>query len=205
MHCPSLLCHYNYGILIGLSQGRMGFPNENREDAIPEALLPTVDSYPYSEERRLLYVGITRSKKKCYLIASATSPSEFVTELLAPKYGINVFSETFQERHRSLYKCINCQSGYLRLAKGQYNEYYKCSSDKGCSVGIARVCTKCGSPSFDQKHESKCSNPSCDHSMKICDKCGRPMSIREGKFGKFWGCTGFGSPDDKCKNIRKIV
>ena len=195
----------DYSILIGLTQGKMGFPNENREDAIPEALLPTVDSYPYSEERRLLYVGITRSKKKCYLIASATSPSDFIVELIAPKYGINVFSETFQERHRSLYKCINCQSGYLRLAKGQYNEYYKCSSDKGCSVGIARVCTKCGSPSFDQKHESKCSNPSCDHSMKICDKCGRPMNIKEGKFGKFWGCTGFGSPDDQCKNTRKIA
>lgn len=195
----------DYGILIGLTQGKMGFPSENREDAIPEALLPTVDSYPYSEERRLLYVGITRSKKKCYLIASATAPSAFVTELLAPKYGINVFSETFQERHRILYKCINCQSGYLRLAKGQYNEYYKCSSDKGCSVGIARVCKKCGSPSFDQKHESKCSNPSCDHSMKICNKCGRPMNIKEGKFGKFWGCTGYGSPDDQCKNTRKIV
>lgn len=195
----------DYGILIGLTQGKMGFPSENCEDAIPEALLPTVDSYPYSEERRLLYVGITRSKKKCYLIASATAPSEFVTELLAPKYGINVFSETFQERHRILYKCINCQSGYLRLAKGQYNEYYKCSSDKGCSVGIARVCKKCGSPSFDQKHESKCSNPSCDHSMKICNKCGRPMKIKEGKFGKFWGCTGYGSPDDQCKNTRKIV
>lgn len=195
----------DYGILIGLTQGKMGFPSENREDAIPEALLPTVDSYPYSEERRLLYVGITRSKKKCYLIASATAPSEFVTELLAPKYGINVFSETFQEPHRTLFKCLNCESGYLRLAKGKYNEYYKCSSDKGCSVGIARVCKKCGSPSFDQKHESKCSNPSCDHFMKICDKCGRPMNIKEGKFGKFWGCTGFGSPDDQCKNTRKIV
>ena len=195
----------DYGILIGLSQGKMGFPNENREDAIPEALLPTVDLYPHSEERRLLYVGITRSRKKSYLIASATSPSEFVTELLAPKYGINVFSETFQERHRSLYKCLNCQSGYLRLAEGKYNKYYKCSSGKGCSVGMARVCTQCGSPSFDQEYDSKCSNPSCNHSMKICNKCGRPMSIREGKFGKFWGCTGFGSPDDQCTNTRKIV
>lgn len=29
-----------------------------------------------------------------------------------------------------------------------------------------------------------------------CSKCGKPMAIREGKRGKFWGCTGY--PD--CKN-----
>lgn len=195
----------DYGILIGLTQGKTGFPNDNREDAIPEALLPTIDPYPYSEERRLMYVGITRCKKKSYLITSSTSPSEFVVELMAPKYGVNVFSETFQDDHRSIFKCLNCKSGYLRLTKGPYGDFYGCSSGKACPVGKARICTKCASPSFDREHDSKCKNPSCGHIMQICDKCGRPMDIRESKFGKFLGCTGYGLPHDQCKNTRKIT
>ncbi len=35
----------------------------------------------------------------------------------------------------------------------------------------------------------------------ICEKCGKPMVIKIGKYGKFLACTGF--PD--CKNTRRIV
>jgi len=194
----------DYCILIGFFQGKSGFPNGNREDAIPEALLPTLDSFPHSEERRLLYVGITRCKKKSYIIASPTAPSEFILELLAPKYDINIFSKSFQERHRRIFKCPNCVNGYLRLIKGQYGSFYGCSSGKGCSVGKARVCTKCEAPSVDREHDSLCNNRDCGNSIKICNKCGRPMRMREGKFGKFWGCSGYGIPDDQCKNTVRI-
>lgn len=194
----------DYCILIGFFQGKSGFPNGNREDAIPEALLPTLDSFPHSEERRLLYVGITRCKKKSYIIASPTAPSEFVLELLAPKYDINIFSKSFQERHRKIFKCPNCVNGYLRLIKGPYGSFYGCSSGRGCSVGKARVCTKCAAPSVDREHDSLCNNRDCGNSMKICNKCGRPMKMRESRFGKFWGCSGYGVPDDQCKNTIKI-
>jgi DNA helicase-4 len=194
----------DYCILIGFFQGKSGFPNGNCEDAIPEALLPTLDSFPHSEERRLLYVGITRCKKKSYIIASPTAPSEFVLELLAPKYDINIFSKSFQERHRKIFKCPNCVNGYLRLIKGQYGSFYGCSSGKGCSVGKARVCTKCEAPSVDREHDSLCNNRDCGNTMKICNKCGRPMKMRESKFGKFWGCSGYGIPNDQCKNTIKI-
>jgi len=33
----------------------------------------------------------------------------------------------------------------------------------------------------------------------ICPKCGAVMTEREGRYGKFWGCTGF----PKCKGTRK--
>ncbi|WLW67642.1 hypothetical protein RAH45_06715 [Psychrobacter sp. van23A] len=29
--------------------------------------------------------------------------------------------------------------------------------------------------------------------------------MRESKFGKFWGCSGYGIPDDQCKNTIKIL
>lgn len=190
----------DYCILIGFFQGKSGFPNENRNEAIIEALLPSLDSYPHSEERRLLYVGITRARHKSYIIADPTAPSDFITELLAPKYEINIVSKTFQEQYRKIFKCPNCEDGYLRLISGKFGEFYSCSTGQGCNVGKARVCTKCRAPSIDTRYASVCNNIACRNTMKICDKCGRPMKIRNGKFGQFWGCTGYGIRDDQCKN-----
>ncbi|MEQ5808704.1 UvrD-helicase domain-containing protein [Alteromonas sp. NFXS44] len=79
-------------ILIGFSGGKNGFPGSGREDGLIEALLPSSDTYPHAEERRLMYVGLTRAKHKCYIIADIVSPSEFVTELLCPKYNVSVAS-----------------------------------------------------------------------------------------------------------------
>ncbi|MGI2015886.1 UvrD-helicase domain-containing protein [Shewanella oncorhynchi] len=190
----------DYCILIGFFQGRSGFPNENRDEAIVEALLPMLDSFKHSEERRLFYVGITRAKKKSYIIADPTAPSEFITELLAPKYDINIFSKAFQEQYRKIFKCPNCVDGYLRLLKGQYSDFYGCSTGLGCKVGKARVCIKCGAPSVDGRSASVCNNTACLNSFRICEQCGRPMKQREGRFGKFWGCSGYGIKDDQCKH-----
>lgn len=193
----------DYCILIGFFQGKSGFPNENRNEAIIEALLPSLDSYPHSEERRLFYVGITRARHKSYIIADPTAPSDFITELLAPKYELNIVSKTFQEKYRKIFKCPNCQDGYLRLINGKFSEFYACSTRLGCDVGKARVCTKCRAPSIDMRKASICNNIACKNTMKICEKCGRPMKIRAGKFGQFLGCTGYGINDDQCKNTNR--
>jgi DNA helicase-4 len=168
-----------------------------------EALLPTLDAYPHSEERRLLYVGLTRAKKKSYIIGDPSSPSSFITELLAPKYDVNIHSKAFQERYRKMFKCPNCEEGYLKLINGKFGGFYSCSTGKGCRVGKARVCSECGAPSVDNRNSSDCNNQDCRHSMKICDQCGRPMKLRNGKFGDFWGCSGYGIQDDQCRNTKK--
>lgn len=193
----------DYCILIGFFQGKSGFPNENRNEAIIEALLPSLDLYPHSEERRLLYVGITRARHRSYLIADPTAPSEFITELLTPKYEINIVSEKFQKQYREIFKCPNCADGYLRLISGKFGDFYVCSTGQGCNVGKARVCSKCRAPSIDTRNASVCNNIACRNEMKICDKCGRPMKVRDGKFGRFWGCSGYGIKDDQCRNTSR--
>jgi DNA helicase-4 len=190
----------DYCVLIGFFQGRSGFPNENKSDAIIEALLPSLDDFPHSEERRLLYVGITRAKKAVYIIADPTAPSEFITELLAPKYDINIVSEKFQKQHQEIFKCPNCEEGYLRMVKGPYGEFYSCSTGRGCRVGKARICEKCRAPSIDTRSASICNNSACGNSFRICEKCGRPMRKRKRGFGEFWGCSGYGIKGDQCKH-----
>ena len=35
---------------------------------------------------------------------------------------------------------------------------------------------------------------------EICPECGKPMQIRKGRYGLFWGCTGY----PKCNKIESI-
>jgi DNA helicase-4 len=188
----------DYVVLIGFSQGRLGFPNENKEEAIIEALLPSIDGYPHSEERRLMYVGLTRARKKVYIVANPSAPSDFVVELLSPKYELNIVSSTFQEQYRKIFKCPNCVDGYLKKIKAVYGEFYVCSTGLGCKVGKARVCNLCGAPSVDRKTDSVCNNIACRETIRLCERCGRPMKKRSGRNGEFWGCSGYGIKDDQC-------
>ncbi|WP_448218384.1 UvrD-helicase domain-containing protein [Endozoicomonas sp. 2B-B] len=193
----------DYCILIGFAQGKTGFPNENKDDEVVEALLPSLDDYPHSEERRLMYVALTRAKKKSYIIADPTAPSSFINELISPKYDLHIVSETFKESYRKIFKCPNCTEGYFKKIDGKFGAFLKCSSEQACLIK-PRVCKSCGAPSIDNAHSSVCQNPNCGESFKICPRCARPMALRDGKFSKFYGCTGYGIKEDQCKYTERI-
>ena len=38
-----------------------------------------------------------------------------------------------------------------------------------------------------------------------CDKCGSEMQLKNGRFGKYFGCTGEKSQGEPCKNTRKLL
>lgn len=193
----------DYCVLIGFFQGKTGFPNQNKEEAVVEALLPSLDTFPHSEERRLLYVGITRAKKKSYLIADPMATSEFIVELLSPKYGLHIASPTFEEQYRKMFKCPICSTGHFKMRNGKFGSFYSCTSGEVCNAK-PRVCKKCGAPSVDSEHVSRCTNLQCAYTIKICEKCGRPMKLRQGKYSDFWGCTGYGIKEDQCRNTAKV-
>lgn len=46
-----------------------------------EALLPAVEDFPDAEERRLLYVALTRARYRVWLLFNKETPSCFVDEL----------------------------------------------------------------------------------------------------------------------------
>ncbi|GAM57123.1 DNA helicase IV [Vibrio ishigakensis] len=194
----------DYCILIGFSQGKQGFPSDTLENTVVEALLPSIDSFPDSEERRLFYVGVTRAKKKAYIIADPSSPSKFVTELLNPKFGVGIHSESFKQAYRTTFKCKHCEEGFLKRIEGQYGDFYTCSTGNGCAVKNVRSCSKCGSPSSDTRSYSVCHNPACGHKSKVCPACGRPMVKRTGKKGIFWGCSGYSLSHDQCTYTEKL-
>ena len=68
----------DYVILLGLQQGKEGFPAEARESIIEQGLLPQPEAFPDAEERRLAYVALTRARQQVFLMFDKAAPSPFV-------------------------------------------------------------------------------------------------------------------------------
>ncbi|MBL5924667.1 DNA helicase IV [Enterobacter asburiae] len=68
----------DYVIVVGLKEGSDGFPAPARESVMEEALLPVPEDFPDAEERRLLYVAITRARYRVWLLFNKEEPSVFV-------------------------------------------------------------------------------------------------------------------------------
>lgn len=68
----------DYVIVVGLKEGSDGFPALARESVMEEALLPVPEDFPDAEERRLLYVAITRARHRVWLLFNKEEQSVFV-------------------------------------------------------------------------------------------------------------------------------
>lgn len=71
----------DYVIVLGLQSGKEGFPAEARESIFEQVLLPQPEDFPDAEERRLLYVALTRARHRVWLLFNKQQPSSFVEEL----------------------------------------------------------------------------------------------------------------------------
>lgn len=72
----------DYVFIINNKDKGFGFPSKIVEDAVIEKLLGSSEIYPFSEERRLLYVALTRSRVKTYLLVEKENASVFISELI---------------------------------------------------------------------------------------------------------------------------
>jgi DNA helicase-4 len=72
----------DYVIVLGLQAGKDGFPAPARESVMEQALLPQPEDYLDAEERRLLYVAMTRARHRVWLLFNKKEPSDFVDVLI---------------------------------------------------------------------------------------------------------------------------
>ena len=69
-------------IVINLENKITGFPSQIEEEKLTRLVTKAKDNYPYSEERRLFYVALTRTKNYVYLLVPEKNPSIFIEELI---------------------------------------------------------------------------------------------------------------------------
>lgn len=71
----------DFVIVLGLQSGPEGFPAQARESVFEQVLLPQQEAFEDAEERRLLYVALTRARHRVWLLFSKQQPSTFVEAL----------------------------------------------------------------------------------------------------------------------------
>ena len=67
-------------IILNLTNDNYGIPSKLKENKLIE-LLKNKEEFPYSEERRLFYVALTRTKSYVYLLVDKYNPSIFIREI----------------------------------------------------------------------------------------------------------------------------
>lgn len=71
----------DYVIILNNKNSGMSFPSKITDLSLINLLLDNSDDYPYSEERRLFYVALTRCKKKVFLLSISNNKSIFIKEI----------------------------------------------------------------------------------------------------------------------------
>ncbi len=144
------------------------------------------DNYPHAEERRLLYVALTRAKKQAHLIVDLHHPSPFSLELINDDYKIRIIGKDKEIAEI----CPECKSGFILEKKP---DLYACSNFPYCEY-IAPLCSMCSeehmTPSkLTTPEQFDCVDIDCSGTAPKCPKCGIGAVIpKSGKFGKFFGC-----------------
>jgi DNA helicase IV len=145
-------------VVLGLVAGRYGFPGEIESDLLMGLVLPAEDEFPRAEERRVLYVAMTRAKEKLILVGDSSNPSEFVAELLEHP---EIHTYPAEMSMGSGFSCPECGSGRLELVypKRVNGFAWRCSLRPYCA-GRARLCSSCGiAPIVDGT--SECGDSQC--------------------------------------------
>ena len=185
----------DYAVVLGLGSGKHGFPAEIADDPLLDLVLAAPEAHPNAEERRLLYVAITRARRQVFLLADG-APSEFVTELIGDGYDVEVFGRPPEGD----VSCPRCARGRLERRENARSGgvFYGCSNFPLCEH-TAPACPRCGTGlPVRSGHAYRCRD--CSATIEACPKCDGWLNTRMGKYGRFLGCSNF--PD--CNYTRNL-
>ena len=165
-------------IILNLKNHLLGFPNKMTDDPILSLLLNDKEKYKFSEERRLFYVALTRTKNEVVLLIPS-DVSVFVEEILNDNnYLLSKNDQTINTTN-----CPYCKTGKLivRQNPSSANKFLGCSHYPGCNQTFNKV----------EILENKFLCPDCKSGF---------MTKRAGKYSDFLGCTNY----PKCTNTIKL-
>ena len=178
----------DYVIFIGLRSGTYGFPCEIEDDPVLKLVLSQEDMYTNAEERRLFYVGVSRAKKRVFLLSDRSAISSFTSESLQDRENVTVIGE-----EPTRVECPLCGKGYIN--RNPDESFYFCSNPT-CNYQ-PMTCPKCDSGFLyqDSKNQSSYLCSKCTFSARICPRCNEGYLVIHEKNGRFWGCSNYFSKE----------
>jgi DNA helicase-4 len=176
-------------IVLGLFRGRTGFPSEIVDDPLLGLVSPEAEPFENAEERRVMYVALTRARYTVTLMASASKQSGFVTEMLDdPSYGIAGAADQIDQVHI----CGECGGHLIAVPTKDGRMWYRCEHTTLCGYSI-NACSACGiglPVQVDGSGPKKCTN--CGAEYPACPECSNGWLVeRKGRYGRFLGCVSF--------------
>jgi DNA helicase IV len=183
-------------IILNADSGRTGFPSEIVDDPLLSLVSPEEEAYQNAEERRVMYVAMTRARQTLTILASHARPSSFVTELKKdPAYGIATQLGVEPEEH----DCGKCGGRLLGVTGKDGRIWYRCEHVQHCG-NLLPACQSCGTAlprHADGAAEVRCG---CGINYPACPECEDGWLVeRSGSYGKFLGCVRYPSCNGKAK------
>ncbi len=86
--------------------------------------------------------------------------------------------------------CVKCGSKMV-VRHGRYGEFLACSAYPKCR----------NVKSFSRRADGTVEPAEPVETDELCDKCGKPLTIKVGRYGKFYACTGY----PKCRFTKPIA
>ena len=125
----------DYIILLNCNGGTVGFPSQISDNPVLKYVLSEPDSYAFSEERRVFYVGITRAKIQTWVLYDVNNPSPFVKEFVTTHDSSSNTQFSIPESDL----CPKCKCGRIKVSKngiavnGNPYKVLTCSNERyGC-------------------------------------------------------------------------
>jgi DNA topoisomerase-1 len=87
--------------------------------------------------------------------------------------------------------CLKCNTPGMVQKLGRFGKYLKCNS---CGA------TRDAEPVAADGGTSSEASADGEEEIEACELCGKQMQMKRGRFGPFYGCSGY----PECKNIRRI-
>jgi len=183
-------------ILVNLFRGRTGFPSEIVDDPLLSLVSPEAEPFENAEERRVMYVALTRARHTVTLMSAASKQSAFVTELLDdPEYGVVGDIEQEQANHT----CGECGGHLVAVPTKDGRTWYKCEHADLCGFSL-NACSKCGNGMPILQGKSGLKSCTCGAEYQSCPACENGWLVeRRGRYGKFLGCVSY----PRCKGKKR--
>jgi DNA helicase-4 len=124
----------DYIIMPRMVRGAYSFPSTIQDDPVLQLAMPSGDTFPFAEERRLFYVALTRARRQVVMVTVDGRLSPFLTELVTES-DVKIADVDGNPAEDNI--CPQCKVGSLIRKKGQYGPYFDCNNRPDCSYRIS--------------------------------------------------------------------